>query len=126
MMRMGIYKNYNAADIKLPTDGYQSPDDIQRVLGNMGSDGKMGAKRPVPTAAPDAVQAPKVGELIDVGWVTRDEKGGLKITPRATAGLDGTTQEAFRLLADMFVEIMAALEEKGVARFVPNSGSAPE
>jgi hypothetical protein len=68
----------------------------------------------------------KVGELIDVGWVTRDEKGGLKITPRATAGLDGTTQEAFRLLADMFVEIMAALEEKGVARFVPNSGSAPE
>ncbi|MDP3908079.1 type II and III secretion system protein family protein [Novosphingobium sp.] len=55
----------DANDIKLPTDGYQSPDDIQRVLGNMGSDGKMGAKRPVPTVAPDAVQAPRVGELIE-------------------------------------------------------------
>lgn len=68
----------------------------------------------------------KVGELIDVGWITRDEKGGLKITPKATAALDGTTQEAFRLLADMFVEIMAALEAKDLARFVPTSGSAPE
>ena len=55
----------DANDIKLPTDGYQSPDDIQRVLGNMGSDGKMGGKRPVPTAAPDAVQSPKVGDLIE-------------------------------------------------------------
>jgi len=68
----------------------------------------------------------KVGELIDVGWITRDEKGGLKITPKATAELDGTTQEAFRLLADMFVEIMAALEKKGLARLVPTSGRAPE
>ncbi len=40
----------NANDIKLPTDGYQSPNEIQRLLGNMGSDGKSGGSRPVPTA----------------------------------------------------------------------------
>ncbi|MEN9719141.1 MAG: hypothetical protein RIQ99_2019, partial [Pseudomonadota bacterium] len=39
----------NANDIKLPTDGYQAPDDLQRVLGNQESDGKSGAPRPHPT-----------------------------------------------------------------------------
>lgn len=68
----------------------------------------------------------KVGELIDIGWVTRDEKGGLQITAKATAALDGTTQEAFRLLADMFVEIMAALEEKHLAKFVARPASQSE
>ncbi|MBU6267470.1 MAG: type II and III secretion system protein family protein [Sphingomonadales bacterium] len=40
----------NERDIKLPTDGLQSPDDIQRVLGNMVTDGKSGNKRPAPAA----------------------------------------------------------------------------
>lgn len=53
----------DANDIKLPTDGYQSPNDIQRVLGNMESDGKTGGDRPKPSAAPAAIQNPKVGEL---------------------------------------------------------------
>ena len=53
----------NANDIKLPTDGFQNPNDIQRLFGNMESDGKSGAERPKPSAAPSAVQGPKVGEL---------------------------------------------------------------
>ena len=65
----------------------------------------------------------KVGELIDVGWVTRDAKGGLKVTAKATTALDGTTQEAFKLLAEMFVEIMSSLEAKGLAKFVPTTPS---
>ncbi len=50
----------NANDIKLPTDGYQSPQEIQRLLGNMGSDGKSGGMRPVPTAQPAAPANPAV------------------------------------------------------------------
>ncbi len=53
----------DANDIKLPTDGYQAPDDIQRVFGNQENNGRSGASRPMPTAAPASAPAPKVGEL---------------------------------------------------------------
>ncbi len=41
----------DAADIKLPTDGLQVPDEAQRVLGNKGTDGISGGLRPMPSAA---------------------------------------------------------------------------
>jgi pilus assembly protein CpaC len=41
----------DAADIKLPTDGLQQPDELQRVLGNKLTDGKSETLRPMPTAA---------------------------------------------------------------------------
>ena len=54
----------DAADIKLPTDGFQSPNDIQRLFGNMENDGKSGAVRPGPTAAGSEVfTGPTVGAL---------------------------------------------------------------
>ena len=53
----------DANDIKLPTDGWQNPNDIERVLGNMDSGGKSGGDRPKPGAAPTAVEGPKVGDL---------------------------------------------------------------
>jgi pilus assembly protein CpaC len=54
----------NAADIRLPTDGFQSPNDIQRLLGNMEHDGVTGGDRPKPTEKEGTVQAgPKVGAL---------------------------------------------------------------
>lgn len=53
----------DANDIKLPTDGYQAPDDIQRVFGNQENNGRSGASRPMPSAAPAGAPAPKVGEL---------------------------------------------------------------
>ncbi len=53
----------NANDIKLPTDGFQNPNDIQRLFGNMENDGKSGADRPKPMAAPAPIGTPKVGEL---------------------------------------------------------------
>jgi pilus assembly protein CpaC len=42
----------NANDIVLPTDGFQSPNDLQRLLGHMESDGVTGGRRPMPTARP--------------------------------------------------------------------------
>ena len=48
-----LVKPVNAADIKLPTDGYNAPNELQRLLGNAQSDGVSGAKRPGPTLAPN-------------------------------------------------------------------------
>ena len=51
----------DANDIKLPTDGYQSPQELQRLLGNIASDGKSETSRPMPSAAPPKVAGPEVG-----------------------------------------------------------------
>lgn len=44
--------------IALPTDGYQEPNDIERVLLGKLSSGKSGERRPVPTMAPPVGPAP--------------------------------------------------------------------
>ena len=55
----------NANDIKLPTDGYRSPNIGQQLLGNMMSDGQSGGIRPHPTSAPQGnPNGPQVGELV--------------------------------------------------------------
>lgn len=54
----------NANDIALPTDGYESPDMVQQLLGNMLSDGKSGKSRPKPTERGGTTQqGPQVGAL---------------------------------------------------------------
>jgi len=54
----------NANDIKLPTDGFQSPNELQRLLGHMDQDGVTGGDRPKPTEKEGSVQSgPKVGAL---------------------------------------------------------------
>lgn len=54
----------NAADIKLPTDGFSAPNAFEQLLGNMETNGKTGEGRPLPSAAPDrANPAPEVGLL---------------------------------------------------------------
>lgn len=51
----------NGSQIALPTDGFNTPNELQRLLGNMESDSVSGAKRPEPTAAPAGTAGPKVG-----------------------------------------------------------------
>jgi len=61
-----LVKPVNANDIKLPTDGYQAPNELERLFGNMEAGGESGKDRPKPSAAPapkDAVTAPQVGVL---------------------------------------------------------------
>lgn len=76
----------NANDIRLPTDGFQSPNDIQRLLGNMENDGVTGGDRPKPTEKEGSVQAaPKVGAL-DVPKAPaqpRDRRGDQKVASAA-------------------------------------------
>ena len=51
----------NGSQIALPTDGFNSPNELQRLLGNMDSDGTSGAKRPAPTQAPTGPAGPGIG-----------------------------------------------------------------
>ena len=48
-------------EIVLPTDGYQSPNDAQRLLLNRQSDGVSGGTRPMPTIAPEEPAGPAIG-----------------------------------------------------------------
>jgi pilus assembly protein CpaC len=50
----------NANQIVLPTDGYRSASDLERVLLGRLESGKSDAKRPVPTMAPPALPGPGV------------------------------------------------------------------
>jgi len=57
-----LVKPVNDNDIKLPTDGFNAPNELQRVLGNMESNGGKFTDRPGPTAATkDAAAAPTIG-----------------------------------------------------------------
>jgi len=82
----------NANDIKLPTDGYQAPNDLQRLFGNMEGDSKSGAQRPMPSAAPTPTPAnPSVGineEALIRALAEQEKKGGKreKRNRRADAG----------------------------------------
>ena len=57
----------NANDIKLPTDGYQNPNELKRLFGNMENDGKSLGTRPMPRTVPETAPGPKVGELMVPG-----------------------------------------------------------
>ena len=45
-----LVKPVNASDIRLPTDGFRSPNELQRTFGYFENDGVSGAQRPGPTA----------------------------------------------------------------------------
>ena len=51
----------DANQIALPTDGFKSPNELQRILGNMATDGETGGVRPEATEAPASVRGPGVG-----------------------------------------------------------------
>jgi pilus assembly protein CpaC len=86
----------NIADIKMPTDGYQAPTDLGRLLLGQVESGKSGLQRPVPTmAAPSpatpVAPAPAPGVPVslrpELKAVTPDAKG--KKVASATPGFSG-------------------------------------
>ena len=59
-----LVKPVSANQIVLPTDGYKTPTDIERVLLGRTQSGSSGGDRPKPSLAPPAtIVAPSVGEL---------------------------------------------------------------
>lgn len=65
----------NASQIALPTDGFNSPNELQRLLGNMDSDGVSGEKRPGPTQAPSGATGPGIGAADTPAEPARGKKG---------------------------------------------------
>lgn len=58
-----LVKPVNAADIKLPTDGYRSATELQSLLGFREHNGESGAARPGPTAVDKDGTAPAVSAV---------------------------------------------------------------
>ncbi|GAB7554148.1 type II and III secretion system protein family protein [Novosphingobium sp. 11B] len=56
----------SASQIALPTDGFKSPNELQRILGNMDSDGASGEKRPEATKTPSGATGPGIGAATSV------------------------------------------------------------
>jgi pilus assembly protein CpaC len=61
-----LVKPVSDSEIKLPTDGYNSPNDIERVLLNKVSSPTGGDTRPMPTVAPEA-KGPEFGSVSEPG-----------------------------------------------------------
>jgi pilus assembly protein CpaC len=57
-----LVKPVDANAIRLPTDGHQTPNEIQRLLGNFESDGRSGVVRPVPREMVAAAPPPGPGD----------------------------------------------------------------
>jgi len=55
-------KPVNDSDIVLPTDGFRSPNDAQRLLRNLDSDGVSGGQRPGPTVKQQTGAAPGISQ----------------------------------------------------------------
>lgn len=57
-----LVKPIEESDVRLPTDGYRAPGELERLFGMQEHDGQSGARRPMPTAVDSgAPVAPQVG-----------------------------------------------------------------
>ncbi|MET0588457.1 MAG: type II and III secretion system protein family protein [Novosphingobium sp.] len=89
----------NDRDIVLPTDGFRAPDELQRLLGNMESDGISGGKRAMPTTAPAATTDPSVGggALPPVGIAPQQPDDRTSRSNRKSADAASTPAPGFNL-----------------------------
>lgn len=79
----------DAKDIKLPTDGLQTPDLAQQILANKSTDGESGTARPGPTSGPDKAPQPDVSLRDPAAPPTREERRASRRN-RGTAAAEGT------------------------------------
>lgn len=88
-----LVKPVNAGDIKLPTDGYKAPTDLERVLLGQTSGGRSGEQRPIPTTAPSA--GPVIGSSsLPAGPTLPAPPAQAKAPPPATGPRTAATSAA--------------------------------
>jgi pilus assembly protein CpaC len=58
-----LVKPVSAGQIALPTDGFRSANDLQRVFGDKQHRSVSGERRPGPAAAPPLTVAPGIGQV---------------------------------------------------------------
>lgn len=85
-----LVKPVSDSEIMLPTDGYQSPTDVQRLFQNKTSDGKSGQQRPMPEVAPAAPENPEFGAM-QQSAVTTGKRKKAQAGASADAGGPGFT-----------------------------------
>lgn len=83
----------NEADIHLPTDGFQTANGAEQLLGNFENDGISGASRPMPHAVQAVPPPPRVG-LIDQGQPAlagddKDRRKDTKVAQNAAPATPG-------------------------------------
>ncbi len=86
-----LVKPVDSSQIVLPTDGFNSPNEVQRLLANEQSDGVSGQKRPGPTRASEATTVPTLGAASDA----TSPAGTAKAT--STASADDEAKPGFNL-----------------------------
>jgi pilus assembly protein CpaC len=87
-----LVKPVSEGEIKLPTDGFNSPNDLERILLNKQASTNGVEERPMPTVAPDAPKGPDFGAVSEapapVSKKQADKKA--KGTKTASAAGDGS------------------------------------
>ncbi|QNE31729.1 type II and III secretion system protein family protein [Sphingomonas sp. NBWT7] len=81
-----LVKPVNANDIVLPTDGYKTPGDVERVLMGQLTGGKGGAPRPKPSMADGPPVAPALGAVAPVAPMPMPATGATVADTKATRG----------------------------------------
>jgi len=72
-----LVRPVNDSDIKLPTDGYMAPNELERIWGLKDTSGNSGGERPGPTAAPSAATNPDISAA-DPAESSKSEKESKK------------------------------------------------
>mgnify|MGYP000412659214 CR=1 FL=1 len=57
-----LVKPIEESEVRLPTDGYRAPGELERLLGMQAHDGQSGARRPMPSAVGAASTEPRISE----------------------------------------------------------------
>jgi len=81
-----LVKPVDANQIVLPTDGFRTPDDLQRILGHMDSDGVSDKDRPKPQAAPGAPGERSIGTADPLPNSARQTKSSARTADAAGPG----------------------------------------
>jgi pilus assembly protein CpaC len=81
-----LVKPVDANQIVLPTDGFRTPDDLQRILGHMDSDGVSDKDHPKPQAAPATAGEPGIGAADPLPAPNRKTKASARTADAAGPG----------------------------------------
>ena len=88
-----LVKPVDDSKIKLPTDGFNSPNDLERVLMNKWSAEKGNGERPGPTVAPGEAQSPEFTAVQEPKTSSQAETSGDKPKKQAKASKPGFSFE---------------------------------
>jgi pilus assembly protein CpaC len=88
-----LVKPVDDSKIKLPTDGFNSPNDLQRVLMNKWSTDKGDTDRPRPTVAPGEAQSPEFSAVQESAPPVQSASNGAKANKQAKGSTPGFSFE---------------------------------